>query len=120
MQSGIARDNPRDMRNLLPIVLVAAMLRIATADPKATCDAEKLADEGRALLLHDKFADALKAFEKSLACKPDPMIVTLALTAACKGADAPNARKYYKLATDIKHRDKVVAHCLKNNIDPTK
>jgi len=108
------------MRNFISIVVVASLLRVAAADPKASCDAEKPADEGRALLLHDKFADALKAFEKSLACKQDPMIVTLALTAACKGADAPNARKYYKLATDIKHRDKVVAHCLKNNIDPTK
>jgi hypothetical protein len=108
------------MRTLHPIVVVASMLRTAPADPKATCDAERLADEGRALLLHDKFADALKAFEKSLACKPDPMIVTLALTAACKGADAPNARKYYKRATDIYYRDKVVKQCLKRGIDPTK
>ena len=108
------------MRNVLSICLVAAMLHVAAADPKKTCDPEKPADAGRALLLKDKFADALKAFEESLACKDDPRIVTLALTAACKGADAASARKYYKLATDIKHRDKVVAHCLKNKIDPTK
>jgi hypothetical protein len=107
----------RAVKTLLVLCFFVGTLH---ADPKPACDAERLADAGRAALVKDKFAEALGWFEQSLACKSDPGVVTLALNSACKGGDAPKARKYYKLATDIKHRDKVVKHCLKNNIDPTK
>ncbi len=74
---------------------VAAQPRSRTAPPPVTCDAAALRDKGKDHLETGMDASALAAFEASMKCQPDPALLPLALTAACRSRNESKAQYYW-------------------------
>ena len=65
-----------------------------TSSP-AGCDADALRQKGDDYLSGGMDAAALAAFEKSMACRPDPGLVRKAYMAACRSKNATKAKLYF-------------------------
>ena len=62
---------------------------------KPECDADAQRQKGDDYLSTGMDAAALGAFEKSMACRPDPGLVRKAYMAACRSKNAPKAKQYF-------------------------
>ena len=112
------------MRAAIAMILVAAAVQLAVAEPAAkpkppSCDAEGLTTQGKNALNTGTYSAALKYFEQSLACKLDDKLYPLCLMAACKGGMEAKARLYYKKLS-ASQQDRLRQMCTANHIDPTK
>jgi tetratricopeptide (TPR) repeat protein len=60
------------------------------------CDAGALTAQGRALFNKNRYEDALDAYDKAYACRPDPALLQYAFIVACNMRDKPEARSYWR------------------------
>lgn len=79
------------------------------------CDADALREQGTEDEGLGRHAAALKAFEASLACKPDAHTVELALMASCNARDVAKARTFWKQMKPDR-REKLVMVCTRSGI----
>jgi serine/threonine-protein kinase len=77
-----------------PRVVQEATRRVPCKTPPR-CDADALGAQGRALFNKNKYEDALDAYDKAYACRPDPALLQGAFVVACNMRNKPEARSYW-------------------------
>ena len=88
---------------------------IAVGDEPTACDAAALTEKGDDHLQAGMDAAALAAFEASLACKSDPMVMRKAFLAACRSKNATKARRFYA-TLPANQRSTLAQLCIRNGI----
>jgi len=82
------------------------------------CDADALRQKGDDALQLGTDDAALKWFEMSMTCKPDPQLNRRIFLAACRAKNAAKAKAYFpKIAS--KDQTALSQLCIRNGIDPT-
>lgn len=84
--------------------------------PRPACDPDGPADEATTAMSNGDYAGALAGFERSLACRHDPALISSAFIAACGVKDLARAKVYWKQLPA--RRQTLLQRCLSNDIDP--
>jgi len=90
-----------------------SMCTPASAPPK--CDANALAEVGRAQYSHGYLAEAFASFEAAYACEPSPQLAEKAFIIACNLSDVAKAKSSWRRLPP-KMRTRTAAICMRNGI----
>jgi hypothetical protein len=98
------------MRRYDALVQAKGLDRATT--PTGPCDADALYSSGLDEALHDKYAEALRLYEASLACRFQPEVARHAFFAACQAKDTDRAQVHFQSLSDEPRRELMREACL--------
>ncbi len=79
------------------------------------CDADELRKQGDANAIAGLDAQALAAYERSAACRPDPSLIRLEFMESCKSMNVTKVHKYWKMMP-AGQKEQMRQICVRNGI----
>lgn len=114
----VAKGSARELRHVieaLPVPKSAPAAASASTANAPSCNASPLEARGKELFEAGKYAAAVTAFERAIACVDDPVTRQRALIAACNAKLLPRARAHYAALSPAR-RTQVLPVCVRNGI----